>query len=991
MVLQKRTISFNFAQGLDTKTDEKLVNANFLTELENSVFTKSRSLVKRNGSICLNNKDLDGNEITNGRALGALGNELILFSNSGFYSYLESSNSWIKKGEIPSIDITSNSIVKLSTASQANAEIATLNGVSVYAWIDSRGGVRASITDEFENAVIVNDELLAATALSVKCLAVGTVIAVIYIAGTTLYGRIVNPFNPSFGSEIAIQSDVNASNKFMDFTTTGSYITGCYVETSGDIKVLTITQNMIAGSGLIGLPSPVIINPSTPDGTLAIYSLDDTYFFILWGQTGSGLYAHALNLDLTIAMPTIQVVATANVIDKITSAKISSTEINIFYNFKNVDVSNYLVQSVTLDINTTVGTPSDLIRSLGISSKAFIIDDITYIPCVHESTLQATYFLVRSDGVVIAKFFYQLAGGQASGNTLPESSFLDSETVLLAHLTAGRLASESGDLFTLKGITKTKVEFATTETSLDQNVELGGKLHIAGGLPKIYDGTSVVESGFHVYPEDITTTSFPIGGSQTDGTRQYIAIYEWTDAKGDIHRSATSIAVSVTLSAGTSTERVEVTIPTLRVTEKENVNIVLYRTINLGSIFYRVFPLTITYANNKAFDSVTLNDTYSDTSIQTNEILYTTGGVLDNIAPSATDIVTSYVNRIFYVSSTNELRYSKAYVNGQGLGYNDSFVIRVKDFGGPIKSLKAMDDKLIIEKETATFFIRGEGPLATGANNDFTEAQLIANDTGSINSKCVALTPLGVIYKSNKGIYLLDRALTPKYIGAPVEAYNDETVFRTTLVPDVNEIRMITSNKVIVYNYFEGKWSIFTGFDDAIDSVMVNNIYHWVDINGIVCKEMPDYFKHKTNQSYSQKIVTGWFAFAKKQGFQRIYSFMLLGKFKADHILKVKVYYDYKSYSQDEFRVSVSDILNNTYYGSDPYYGGGSTYGGEGDRVYQFKFRPVIQKCESIKLEITDIFESQGTEGFELSDIIFEVGIKGGSHRVSHIKEIRSA
>jgi len=52
-----------------------------------------------------------------------------------------------------------------------------------------------------------------------------------------------------------------------------------------------------------------------------------------------------------------------------------------------------------------------------------------------------------------------------------------------------------------------------------------------------------------------------------------------------------------------------------------------------------------------------------------------------------------------------------------------------------------------------------------------TEPSLIPTDTGTINPRSIVLTPMGIMYQSEKGIYLLDRSLQVSYIGADVEAY----------------------------------------------------------------------------------------------------------------------------------------------------------------------------------------------------------------------------
>ena len=80
--------------------------------------------------------------------------------------------------------------------------------------------------------------------------------------------------------------------------------------------------------------------------------------------------------------------------------------------------------------------------------------------------------------------------------------------------------------------------------------------------------------------------------------------------------------------------------------------------------------------------------------------------------------------------------------------------------------------------------------------------------------------PLGLMFKSEKGIYLLGRDFKVVYIGAAVEAYNSMTITSATLLADTNEVRFTTmEGRTLVYDYFHNRWATFTG-QTAIDSVI---------------------------------------------------------------------------------------------------------------------------------------------------------------------------
>ena len=50
--------------------------------------------------------------------------------------------------------------------------------------------------------------------------------------------------------------------------------------------------------------------------------------------------------------------------------------------------------------------------------------------------------------------------------------------------------------------------------------------------------------GFNVYPEYLYTTNPPASGALSAGQYQYVAVYEWMDNEGNIHKSAPSPALT---------------------------------------------------------------------------------------------------------------------------------------------------------------------------------------------------------------------------------------------------------------------------------------------------------------------------------------------------------------------------------------------------------------------------------------------------------------
>jgi len=501
------------------------------------------------------------------------------------------------------------------------------------------------------------------------------------------------------------------------------------------------------------------------------------------------------------------------------------------------------------------------------------------------------------------------------------------------------------------------------------------------GLCPADDGANVVEDGFFLFPEGLAAgTNAAAGGSMSDGTFQYIAVYSWFDNRGQLHRSATSLPLSVTTSAGGATQTQEVIIPTLRLTAKSNVFIELYRTENAGTLFYAATSLTSPTFNSTSADTVTITDTLSDTTLITKEPLYSTGGVLDNdAAPNAT-IITNWKNRLVLagLEDPDQIAYSKEFIPGSPAQFSDFFRISVSNKGGPITALGVLDDKLIIFKDTSIFSLVGSGPNSLGEQNDYGTPELIASDVGCSDPASVVITPFGLMFKSSKGIYLLDRALTTVYIGAPVEAYNDYQITAATLISDSHQVRFLTSNNyTLVFDTFFKKWSVFDNHGGK-DAEIFNDNYVYLRTDNSIFQENGTYLDN--NEPISLQIDTGWLSFAGIQGYQRVYKMLGLGEFHSVHSLMIDAAYNYDNTFVNTKTISSDDFINSEVYGDGATYGSDAYYGGDENlNAYQFRLDMKIQKAQSIRIKIRELQNNTYGRGLSLSNLNFQIGLKKGT------------
>jgi len=364
---------------------------------------------------------------------------------------------------------------------------------------------------------------------------------------------------------------------------------------------------------------------------------------------------------------------------------------------------------------------------------------------------------------------------------------------------------------------------------------------------------------------------------------------------------------------------------TLRITAKKppirsNAWIELYRTEANQTIFYLVSSITNPTYNDTTVDTKTFTDTLSDQSALGNLQLYTTGGVIENIAPPAPKLIWQYKNRLILVPFENDNTwwYSQEIIPNTPLEFNDSFVNNMDQRDGPITAGIQMDDKNIFFKGPANiFYVAGDGPGQDGSNNDFTQPQRIATGSGCINPNSVLLMPSGVFYQSYKGIYLLDRGLNSQYIGAEVEAFNSSNIVSAQVIENDNELRfLLDTGTELMFDYTFQQWTTIPNVS-GVASALFENEFCYVQSDGLVLQEDPTIWTHNGNPRRI-KLITSWLSMAALQGFQRVYRMLMLANFYSPHLLKYNLAINFNPNHVQEGYIDPSKTIDVGVFGGPP-------------------------------------------------------------------------
>ena len=500
---------------------------------------------------------------------------------------------------------------------------------------------------------------------------------------------------------------------------------------------------------------------------------------------------------------------------------------------------------------------------------------------------------------------------------------------------------------------------------------LGGMTYLAGGALMATTLEWWQEAGF-LYKPGIAVAETAAGSLTSTGTYKYKGVWEWIDGAGNLHRSEPSDPETLTL---TSTNTgVTVTADGLSVSTKMvagQMNLVIYRTQSGGSIYNKVATIEVEdfSADLSPTGLITHTDKVSDANAATGAFLYTEGGELANVAAPASRYVEAHRGRIFVIAEDNKVWFSKEYEAGFGLGFSDSFEIRLDaNLQDKPTALCSAGSELYLFREESIWLISGEGPSKTGVG-EFYKPRQVSAAVGALMGSPTLYTDTGVYFQNVKGIFRIGQQGV-EYIGAPVEdLVGAQRLVGIRLHQSTETIRFALPDKVLSYNYRYNAWSNHTyELAEGQDIVGIENvdevIYLTTDNDYVLVEDSSYKITNNGSTSYMPlKMKTGWISFNQIQGFGRAYRFALLGESRDKHVLTVKVYYDYDDSSSDTYTFTTSEAT---------------------DAVLQFRAHLSKQKCQAVKFEIYDADNSATTgDGFAIDQITIEVGTKKGIFRTA--------
>jgi hypothetical protein len=529
------------------------------------------------------------------------------------------------------------------------------------------------------------------------------------------------------------------------------------------------------------------------------------------------------------------------------------------------------------------------------------------------------------------------------------------------------LTSASGTSANSKDVgTQWLVTFELASVETPTVVPINNTNEVRGGMPmRLYSSgrggaSSLSEHGFIHYPEAIYTA---FTGTGLTGTYSYAVCYLRQDANGNIERSSPAVLATPVSPAN---QKVVVTFPKLswwanKQSNPQGYTVEIYRTLASGNIYYCVARLgTLDFAASSSQFWASYTDSTTDAALQTSEILYTTGGLLDNVNPPAARLHCAHRGRYAVVDETlRSVWFTKAETQGEVLGFNE---VLVQPFieGGDITALASLDDKFIVFKKDSIWIQYGDGPADNGQNSDWTQPQLIPTDVGCIASVSVSTAPAGVVFQAASGFHLLGRDLNVIYVGKAVQDTVDlyPTCITSVAVPSAKQIRWCMQAEggaqiILVYDYFLNQWTThsYTHLDSAIvDLYLVNDVYTVLTTKGTRYTEASNYLDTDTaSASYfvPLSITSPWIKVSGQQGYQRARRVLGLGIANDPSGIKMDLAFNYKSTVRQTKTKTYAQLA--------------------GDSQISTHVAAQWNKCQALQVTLTDVDDASKSTGQGMS------------------------
>lgn len=437
-------------------------------------------------------------------------------------------------------------------------------------------------------------------------------------------------------------------------------------------------------------------------------------------------------------------------------------------------------------------------------------------------------------------------------------------------------------------------------TDQRQTIEANGALLVAGGQPVSFDGCVLSTHSFQNVPR-ITAVTEDGSGSQTAlATYQYVAIYEYIDANGNVTRSTPSDPFSFTLTGANDRGIVTVSHPrTNKFGLGITTRIVIYRNTPGDSVFFRVAE-SADLSNVDQATTTTVNDGVSDATAETREVLYIQSQKpTANVSPLPCQFMAVGRDRVIigglpdpYVVMLSQLVFPGEPVE---FASPNAFAYQAR-LPEPVTAVEAFGDSYIAFTADAVYAIPGAGPQRNGSG-EFFSPQALYSDGGCINYRSVVSCGAGTFFQmADDKLYILRPGGAVEWIGQPVRdtLATYPTITGAALCSETQRVFFGCTDgsggRLLVYDLRRGIWYV-DSIGETLGLTEYDGRLAYVNDAGTVVLE--DAAVGTTGTSFPNPSVrTGSFKLFKAGGYGTLVKVTLIGTYMADCTVEAFISYD---------------------------------------------------------------------------------------------------
>lgn len=930
-----QVVRLSLATTLETKADVRAADPRQLAVVRDVHFDEIGGAGTRLPFLDMGSLVFGGGSLTDCRRVVAYGNELLVMTDDEVYSWNEQLDRWVLRGTHLACSIDEQSRF-VTTDDQLDADRAELNNTIVYVWQVAGAATisYAAALDKATGSVLMSPTAInaGATASRPHLVALSTKLLLIFQDGANnLKAYALDPAAPATALAGAATTILaGAANFFYDaerVPATDTAIVAVRRTVTTSYEVLKVTA---------ALAVTAATKARTCDGPIAC-AVDPTGTHVqIVRANGTNIQGDLLLVSTLADVFTGQAIGTVagTPVNQIALAFSSTPAAGIytahaFWSFLETVGSGSTSFSTKRNTATTanaVGAQSVMVLRNGVASRAFdragrvfvwlvFASDSTSFgsgsPLGVRAQLQNTYFLYRDDGLLISKAAFQVAGGFVfSTGRLPGVAQTGTDKFSWAGARR-RIIQTSPDhtSYAARAVNDVSIQFDTNDAR--QAADLGRTMYLSGGIPLQFDGQDVTEIGFLVYPWAFATQDSGVAGNIAAGTYSWKSTLRWQNAAGETERSTTATGEQLTLGAS---RFVIITIFNLFNTLKSNARapaIEIWRTTTGASNDAPFHLITgqdpaVTTGDNPYIrnDTTTagpvVNDNLSDANLVKREANPENGAVLESLAPPGASIIIATDTRIFLAGVSGDadaIWYSRERGDNEVASFHDTLRVDVPREGGRITSIWFLDDVLYASRETAIYALPGVGLDNLGQGQNFGPARTISLDVGCVSHDAQALTPVGLLFKSRKGWYLLN-GRDVRYVGGSVAAFDGDTVHAVNVMHSKHHVRILTSGRMLVWDYRQlidstnepgpGQWAEWT-IADGVHACVWQGRHVYLTATGPKIEAASF-----AGTTHGLDIETKWIPPADLQGAAKVKAAGILGEHRSDHLLRIRAARDWQ-------------------------------------------------------------------------------------------------